>query len=700
MIIQNQKSKRIRLLLLLIAFALSCIISFALGVLLLKNGTLRKWYDGAEAILSYNQKIDVENYERLAKIDTIHLKLSKKNFNRISLLRNKVFFDLKNLVNYHFQWKDERQWIKSKIIFRNTSFDGRIKLIGLNADHYREGINWSTRVKLKSNHYIYGFSKFNLLNPYSRGYFADLYYNEINRNVGGLYIPSKPVITHLGSQKILQIFEPFFSKELLEFNHHKDFIIMNEDSTDKIGKHHLRLVHPNSSKLSLEQRRIYAFYEKQFQKKSLANYVNKTDLILQYSIGINTGNNFHHMGFNTYYYADPMIGELRTFIREIDVAGSKSINLEESIEKLKINRPDSTELKFKIYTKTKSINSLKFNTVLNNSNELINLYFQSQRLIPRSHIYAKKINNQLTNSKKEFKFPAVQKKHLTYLSSLTLKNKTLIYCDNDSILISSNSKIKLINAQIIFKGYLKNHNKLSFELDGNSSIIFERCNVNLSNTSFKGGGTNLGNIIQNRQVSSPYNFAECTVLLTNCIFLKNISGDDLVNFYRSDLLLNGVEVLNAKYDGLDFDWCTGRINNCKISNCGNDGLDFAGSKIKILNTAITKCGDKAISIGEKSRIEVTCIELNKNEIGIAVKDESKINISSINATNNSIDIVAYNKKAQYGISEIIDSSGLLSKLSYLIENDVLIESPVKIIKRINEIKKMMYGHKFGKASVR
>jgi hypothetical protein len=263
-----------------------------------------------------------------------------------------------------------------------------------------------------------------------------------------------------------------------------------------------------------------------------------------------------------------------------------------------------------------------------------------------------------------------------------------------------NTQIKLINSQIVFKGHLKNYNKLSFILDKNSSIIFERCNINLYNTSFKGGGTNTGPFLQNRQISSPYNFAECKVNLTNCSFTHNNAGDDLVNFYRSKVVLRNLYVSNAKYDGLDFDWCIGEITNSYISNCGNDGLDFAGSKYKIENTFIKNCRDKCISIGEKSTINSKKISLRKSEIGIAVKDESNVTISKINSEYNSIDFVAYSKKAQYGTSKVFDFSNQLSKLSCLIERDVIVLSPNKNIQRVNEISKMMYGKKYGRASIR
>ncbi len=701
MIVQNKKSKKLKLLLVIWSIFLCCILSFALGVILLKNGTLRKVYDEFEYILSNNDNIELEKNNEIEKIDTLYVKLSKKKFNKVSILRNKVFFNLKNLLNYNFQWTEERPWIKTNLIFENRKLEGKVKLIGLNSDHYREGANWSTRIKTRKDQYIYGFSKFNLLNPYSRGYFIDLYYNELNRTQGGLYIPSKPIITQLGSEKMLQLFEPFFSKELIEFNHHKDFLILNADSTDIKGKTHLRIISPDGNKISPIQKKIYQFYESQYQNNNLQNYVNKDDLVLQYAIGVNVGEDFHHIGFNSYYYADPMIGELRMFMREVNTSSIKLTNAENSIKKLVINRADSTAVKQLINNKLREVNETKFENLLIRSKNFKTLYYYSHKLIPRSSIYANKINSEIVWNKNNRKFKiSSQKKNLRLLNSLSLVNKSLIFDDSDSIIINSNSKIILKNSQIIFKGYVRNLGQLLLKLDNNSSVIFERCLVNISNARFTGGGTNLGNKLINRQVSSPFNFAESNIVIKNSKFDSNYAGDDLVNFYRSSVYLKNCKILNARYDGLDFDWCTGKISNCFISSCGNDGLDFAGSEFKINNTTIIYSGDKCVSIGEKSTIDLNQIGILKSQIGIAIKDESTVSIKDIHSNKNAIDLVGYSKKAQYNNSKLVDPKGELQKLSYLIEQDVVIKSSFNKILRTKKISQLMYGNKYGRASVR
>lgn len=702
MIIQKKQKKRSKKLFLqLITLLLCCIISFFLGILLLKNGTLRKWYDDLETIIYCKDDFQIENFKHNIKIDTIKIKLSKKSFNEISVLRSNTINKPKNFLNYEFQWDVERPWIKTKIVYNHgENIKGRIKLIGLNADHFRDGINWSTRIKLKEGRFIYGFSKFNLLNPYSRGYFIDLYYNEINRLNGGLYIPTKPIITQLGNEKIFQLFEPFFSKELIEYNHHKDYLILNADSTDRKNKKHLRIIHPNSGKITESQKRVYKYYESQFQLNKLDQFTNKKDLIMVNAIGINAGNHFHHMGFNAYYYADPMLGELRLFIREVSPSNNTKIDLSKSLKLIKLERTDSLELKEKIYSKLNELNSTIFKKILTKSKNFKNLYFQSLKLEPRSKIYTKRINSLVYNSPKTFK-KYLKKSKLITLKSMVINNKTLIFNSEDSILFTKNCTVRLINSHVIFKGSIRNLGDLKFNLDNKSTLVFERCKIYFKNVTFSGGGIESGPKLKNRQFSSPFNFAECEIIhLTKCSFLSNYEGDDLANFYRSTIFINNLKIKNAKFDGLDFDWCRGEINNCQIYNCGNDGLDFAGSQFSISNSMISACQDKGVSIGEKSNITFNNVSFNVNEIGVALKDESNLIINKLKPFNNKIDLVAYSKKGEYGASSLIDKSFNLEKLNYLIEHEVKVESPFKMVIRVREINKLMYGNKYGKASVR
>jgi len=128
----RKRTDRIYLYILLI---LACsFISFLLGIVTLRNGTLRKLYDIYDSI-SYLGQNDVEVYSNF-KPDTLYLDLSKKNYNRIVKLRSDSFLNPRNYLNYNWQWLGERPWYKVAFSDGEDSFkNAKVKLIGMNADH-------------------------------------------------------------------------------------------------------------------------------------------------------------------------------------------------------------------------------------------------------------------------------------------------------------------------------------------------------------------------------------------------------------------------------------------------------------------------------------------------------------------------------------------------------------------------------------
>lgn len=235
------------LLLLSILILFLCLISFLAGIFTLRNGMLRKMYDVFFAFENFQENSIQLDAKTISKIDTMVFQLSKKKQNTLIKIRSNKINTLENISTYGQQWIGERPWIKTTIAYNGNTpaLKGKFKLVGMNADHFREASNWSIRVKLSGEHYLHKYQKFNLLIPYSRGFFIDAFYNEVYKAQGGMDIDSKPILTRLLDTYQLQIFEPFFSKEVIENQAYRDCMIISEDSTDANGKAHLKVVHPN-----------------------------------------------------------------------------------------------------------------------------------------------------------------------------------------------------------------------------------------------------------------------------------------------------------------------------------------------------------------------------------------------------------------------------------------------------------------------
>jgi hypothetical protein len=700
---------------LLILFTLIlCVFSFILGVYSLRNGTLRKIYDIFFAIenVELRNKVII-NESDLPKLDTLELKMSKKKRNQLIKIRSEKINSLLNIVTFGFKWDEERPWLKSRLIQNEKIYlEGKIKLIGLNSDHFREAENWSLRVKLQENDFINELKKFNLLVPYTRGYFIDGYYNSIYKNEGGLFIKSKPIITRLLNTYKLQLFEPFFSKELLEAQQRKDGLIFTADSLDSQNVRHLRLVHPNNlSELNLKQLEIFKFYDAKFKKEQLRRFVNLKQYAFLVAVGINIGGEPHHLiNDNLHFYADPINGELLPFLREISTVegnnnGLYSYNTIKSGYYKLIDIKASEMHDFKIFDKWVNYYSLLLNKIdieknIQNDEDLFFQYYYVNKYYPWSFAYKKRIRVRINFDNTENTRSIIAKNLVSFTGNNLIKDTIITFTENDSIIFSKKTNLLVKNSTIIFSGKVgtsKDFLQLNIKGDSLSTIIFTNSNIDLSNSHFTGFGNKIKN--KNREVTAAITFYNSKIHLKNCSFQQGYSGDDLVNIIRSSFIIDKIKLTNSKSDGLDLDYSNGTISNSTFNNCGNDGIDAGNSNVKLLNVNISNCGDKGLSIGEKSVILLYQLAISNSEIGIGLKDGSILSFKKMICKKNHLDLAAYGKKGQYepAVIQNIDNSFL--KMNYLIEPDVNVPKKFTVT-YTKDIIKYMYGKRYGKASIR
>jgi len=121
------------------------------------------------------------------------------------------------------------------------------------------------------------------------------------------------------------------------------------------------------------------------------------------------------------------------------------------------------------------------------------------------------------------------------------------------------------------------------------------------------------------------NFYKGKVLIEN-LFLEGSEAEDALNIVEAEVDINGLHITNTYSDGLDCDYCMGKIRNSNFHTIGGDGLDFSGSDLKLTNINFQKIGDKGFSIGEASSVTIRKSEMRNIGVGIAVKDGSSANI--------------------------------------------------------------------------
>jgi len=89
---------------------------------------------------------------------------------------------------------------------------------------------------------------------------------------------------------------------------------------------------------------------------------------------------------------------------------------------------------------------------------------------------------------------------------------------------------------------------------------------------------------------------------------------------------------------------------CK--NISNDCLDVSGGTVKGVKLRAIDVSDKGLSFGENSIGSFSEMNFKNNRLAIAVKDGSKLSLTNFSLSDNEYDIAVFNKKKEYGGSEI------------------------------------------------
>lgn len=173
-----------------------------------------------------------------------------------------------------------------------------------------------------------------------------------------------------------------------------------------------------------------------------------------------------------------------------------------------------------------------------------------------------------------------------------------------------------------------------------SNTIFE----NLNTLSYKG-----------IQYTGGVTLYESDARFYRCRFLRSQS-EDALNMIRSTFEMDGCLIEQTAFDGLDSDFCKGKIRNSFFQNIGNDAIDFSGSIANLKEIDINKCGDKGISVGEESDVHLQDSQIKAAPIALASKDLSLLFVRNVAIKNCDQGFVAFQKKEEFGGGKIIVES--------------------------------------------
>ena len=143
-------------------------------------------------------------------------------------------------------------------------------------------------------------------------------------------------------------------------------------------------------------------------------------------------------------------------------------------------------------------------------------------------------------------------------------------------------------------------------------------------------------------------FFASPVRIKDAVFADNRGGDDALNLFQSDFLIERSVFVGTVADALDLDYCTGKIQDTRFEDVGNDAIDTSGSHVEVVGVNVAGAGDKGMSFGEGSRASVRDATISKARIGLASKDDSVVNIFSSAIHDSEYGLALYQKKPEFG----------------------------------------------------
>ena len=131
--------------------------------------------------------------------------------------------------------------------------------------------------------------------------------------------------------------------------------------------------------------------------------------------------------------------------------------------------------------------------------------------------------------------------------------------------------------------------------------------------------------------------------------------------------IDSINIRNSFQDAIDFDFSMLTINKIDVSNAGNDCFDTSGGRYIVNKLNLNICKDKGISVGEKSFVKIDKALISNSNIAIVSKDSSEAILKNGYLKNNKFCLAVYNKKQEFGPSEISIPNNLCSKDKMLVQ---------------------------------
>ena len=668
-------------------------------------------------------------------IKSLYIDVQYKNWRKLANQRNLVYNYNNIFKNNNFVWNDtiEKVEIPAKLNYENRTDKIKIKLLGLNTDHYADTKKWSFRVSLKGGNTLQGQKKFNLLVPRSRYFINDFIGQQFLKELNMIALRVNPVKLFLNGEDLgLYYKEEFYDKRLIEFNNYRESPIVRLHNFDIVTTNsNLLKYNDQISKFKLK----INLYEK--NEIDILNLFNIEKLADRIALSILFGDNHSLISFNQRFYLNPFTGKLEPLGREFHFTKyNNQSSIFDNISEIKNSGNTLYKYLFDNSHFIKKLNESIFKVCskdfINNfenkySNDILKMKnnFHTEYFFFDSPLILLKQNAAFLRMNKTWLFSKSEKLgrdklndilEFAQISNDTIKiNKS--FSLNKKIFIPSGYKVVVSpGVNILFEdnGQILSESPFLAIGDNNDSICFKaKNNFNLNKgilfrnvksvsrfkyVKFK-GLNNYSDIFIT--IPGSISFYESNVDFSNTTFESSYGGDDLLNIVRSKFTISNSKFLNSKADALDSDFCEGNIINSIFKNSGNDAVDVSGTNLTISNISIIDTKDKAISAGENSTINGKNIIINDASIALTSKDLSKLILNEVQIDNCDVVFTVFQKKSEYGPGYLNCKNANYTnfKVSHMVEfNNSLIINSDSILPAFIDVEAKLYGNEYGKNS--
>ena len=652
---------------------------------------------GGAYIEILNFKAEVLNAINSIHLDELIVELKPEDFTKLQLERSKM---AANYVLNGLQWFGENQKFKSKIQYNDQKLKGKVKLFGMNPDHYRDSNGHSLRISYNGGVDL-GKKRVNIINPRSRGYISDFTTNFIYKELyNGLQIGYNPIKMKVNKQNYgIFLEEDFFDKYLIEKNFNRESVIFEILRKDSI---HFNYLGKDDSFKDLSDLLSIKIKE---SKVNVAQLIDKDKLIGAITLSIIANDTHQLLPINLHWYYNPVSGLIEPTYREGYFYPLTSNSISKSLKRIK----STNSILKEFIDDTPEIDNLIAQQIIRIKNSYSVLISKDEFKQYKFKMFGfeSQVNKQLKVFETNLNsFDLVLKPELnTKIKNIYIRRDTVFTSnfkvhENENLIIEKGVDINLVNCFLEIYGGLsilgEKDAQVQIKGQGSSATFFINSNENIKINHAKFIGLASKEGLWSLPAGITF-YESDNITIKDSFFSNNLKGDDFVNFFKcKNVSLENLKFSNVLSDAIDSDFSEISLKNSSFIDIGNDAVDASGGKLLVENCTFYKVQDKAISAGEGSSINSVNNRILNSALGIVVKDGSELISTEDSLIDNQLDLVMFVKKPYYGYPRFTTNNSVIK--NNLIEKGSKLNNFNLEINYQKDIESLLYGAVYGKSS--